>query len=100
MSPDPSDLGFARAVMNAETRDDLIEAFASYRIVPKRNPMQGSGVAKSEFILERRGQRKPGGKKHAIGEKTRQSAIEELKIDSEEECKQVREEIKNDPKWD
>lgn len=99
MSRDPSDLGFSRAVLSANGREDLIEVFATYGIVPKQNAADQS-VAKSEFILERRGKQKPGGKNHLVGEKTRETMIQMLGIDSVEECERVRERITNHPKWE
>lgn len=91
--------GFAIDVVNADDRDDLIRIFAAYKVVPKRNPMAGSGVAKSEYVLERRGDHKPGGKNHAVGAKTRTSLIQKLGVESDTDCERVREEIKNHPKW-
>lgn len=86
-------------VVNADSRDDLVRVFAKYKVVPKKNPMAGSGISKSDYILERRGDKKPGGNKHAVGTQTRKSLIRKLGIDSDAECDRVREEIKNHPQW-
>lgn len=98
MSPTFSGGGFAMAVVNADSRDALVRVLAAYKVVPKRNPMAGSGVAKSDYILERRGQ-KVGSAKHAVGTQTRKALIEKLGIDSDATCEQVRAEIKAHPHW-
>lgn len=99
MAPSFSGGGFAIDAVNADGRDDLIRIFAEYKIVPKKNPMLGSGMAKSEYIIERRGDQKPGGNNHAVGVETRKSLISDLGINSDKDCKRVREEIKNHPQW-
>jgi hypothetical protein len=91
--------GFAFDVNGANGRDDLIEVFARYKVVPKKNPMSGSGMAKSDYILERRGEEKPGGNSHAVGTETMKKLIKRLGIDSDSSCERVREEIKNHPRW-
>jgi hypothetical protein len=90
---------FVLDVTDAKDRDDLIQVFAEYKIVPKRNPHANSDIAKSQYIFERRGNPKPGSKKHPFGTKTRKKKISEIGITSDEECERVREEIKNHPNW-
>jgi len=60
------DGGFAIEVVHAGSRDELIRVFAEYRVVPKKNPMASSEVSKSDYILERRGD-KVGGNEHTAG---------------------------------
>lgn len=84
---------------NVTGRDGLVRIFAEYKIVPKKIPMASTGYSKSDYILERRGDKKPGGNKHAVGPKTRKTLIKQLGIDSDEDCERVREEIKDHPRW-
>jgi hypothetical protein len=98
MCPTFSGGGFAIDVVNADSREELIQVFAEYRVVPEKNPMAGSSVSKSDYILKRRGG-KVGGNKHAVGTETRKSLIQKLGINSDAECERVREEIKNHPHW-
>ena len=91
--------GFALDVVNADSQRELIRIFAEYKVVPKKNPMAGTKFEKSRYILERRGEKKPGGNKHAVGPKTRKSLIEALEIESDEDCKRIRERIKTHPRW-
>lgn len=99
MAPKFSGGGFANEVVNANNREELVKVFAKYRVVPKKNPMAGSDVAKSDYVLERRGDRKPGGRRHAVGPQTRISLIEELGIESDTKCKKIRDKIRSHPKW-
>ena len=89
---------FALDVVNANGRDDLIKIFAEYKIVPKKNPTSGA-VANSDYILERSGNEKPGGNRHAVGTETRKTLIRKLGITSYQDCRRVREDIKNHPRW-
>ena len=99
MSPTFSGGGFTMEVVNADDRDELIRVFTKYKVVAKKNPMTGSGIPKSDHMLEPRADEKPRGNKHAVGTQTRESLIRKLGIDSDAECDRVREEIENHPQW-
>lgn len=99
MTPSLPDGFFAGEVTKADGREELIRVFARYRVVPKKNPMAGSGVEKSDYILERLGDKKPGGNKHAVGTQTRKQLIKKLGIETDKDCEQARDEIRSHPEW-
>lgn len=98
MTPAFSGGGFAMDVQNVSNQRELIRVFAEYRVVPKKNPMGATGMAKSQYILERRG-KNIGGNKHVAGPETRKQLIRDLGITNDRDCERIREEIKNHPRW-
>ena len=91
--------GFAPDIVDSGKKEDMIRTLAEYCIVPKKNAWRVTSFGKSNYTLERRGNTKPGSKSHAVGTQTRKSIIKTLEITSDEECEEVREEIKNHPMW-